>query len=343
MSHPQDTHPELSAQVEAAWARFRNGPGGMLLQESLTLRSSYLASIGLPRLPPEVTLPGAIPWNLLAKAEAEARGKAIGDTLSAAGTILAQSVATWAAYREAKTCYRVEPVLAEALGRTPWPVQVPTEALRLPSRCPVLTLPWEGETVHVAAYYDLLTSREQTGELELRLVRLEDAHWWAVSILHLFGQDLGACVRSAGARVEMEGGPADAFKTDLAGLVLTVLLYLGGEPDLVRQVHPGAKPAREARMQQREPERWKDLRSPALFAVGTAYRAAIERWEQEQAKERGEPTGRTVRPHVRRAHAHLYWTGAGRKTPRVRFLLPIPVKGAPVPEERPAPMQTPIR
>ncbi|HWT81971.1 MAG TPA: hypothetical protein VN648_24555, partial [Candidatus Methylomirabilis sp.] len=76
-----------------------------------------------------------------------------------------------------------------------------------------------------------------------------------------------------------------------------------------------------------------DLRPPSLFAVGTAYRAAVERWEIEQARETGVATGRRVRPHVRRAHAHLYWTGSGRQVPRVRFLLPIPVKGARVPEE----------
>lgn len=94
MSHPHDTHPELSAQVEAAWARFRNGRGGALLRASLRLRSSYLASIGLSRLPAEVTLPGAIPWNLLAKAEANARGEAIGYTLSTEGTLLA-NISGW--------------------------------------------------------------------------------------------------------------------------------------------------------------------------------------------------------------------------------------------------------
>ena len=26
---------------------------------------------------------------------------------------------------------------------------------------------------------------------------------------------------------------------------------------------------------------------------------------------------------MRRAHSHRYWTGAGRKQPRVKFLLPI--------------------
>ncbi|MBI4573011.1 MAG: hypothetical protein HY713_06955 [candidate division NC10 bacterium] len=335
--------PTATLPVEAAWARFRNSPGGALLRESLSLRGSYLASIGVRRLPAEVTLPGAIPWNLLATAEADARGEEVGPHLSTEGTILAHSVATWAAYREAKTIYHVEPLLAEALAHTPWPEQVPTEALRLPSRCPVLVLPWEGQTLSVSAYYDLLTSREHTSELELRLGRLEGGQWAPLSILHLIGEDLGACVRAAGARVEREGGPAAAFRSDLAGLILTVLLYLAGEPDLVTHVHPGVKPTREARMQRRDPDRWKDLRSPALFAVGTDYRRAIERWEHEQRRTEGEPTGRTVRPHVRRAHAHLYWTGRGRQVPRVRFLLPIPVKGAPVPDETAAPVQTPIR
>jgi hypothetical protein len=68
--------------VEAAWARFRNGPGGELLRLSLSLRRSYLAALGLPRLPPEVALPGAIPWNILAQREVDARGEGSGDTLS---------------------------------------------------------------------------------------------------------------------------------------------------------------------------------------------------------------------------------------------------------------------
>ncbi len=29
----------------------------------------------------------------------------------------------------------------------------------------------------------------------------------------------------------------------MAGLAMTVLLYMGGEPDVVRIVHPGDKPA----------------------------------------------------------------------------------------------------
>ncbi|MBI4573049.1 MAG: hypothetical protein HY713_07150, partial [candidate division NC10 bacterium] len=224
--------------VEAAWARFRRSSGGALLQRSLTLRSSYRAAIGLSHLPAEVVLPGAIPWNLLARAEATARGEAVGPTLSREGTVLAQSVATWAAYRDSKTLYAIDPLLAEALAHTPWPEHVPTAALRLSSRCPVLALPWEETSVHIAPYYDLLTGQEASGQLELRLGRLAEDRWETESVLHLSGEDLGTCVRAAGARVEREGGPAGLFQSDLAGLALTVLLYLGGEPDLVRLVPP---------------------------------------------------------------------------------------------------------
>jgi hypothetical protein len=40
---------------------------------------------------------------------------------------------------------------------------------------------------------------------------------------------------------------------------------------------------------------------------------------------------------MRRPRSHLYWTGAGRKEPQVRFLLPISVRGGALveqPEER---------
>lgn len=38
-------------------------------------------------------------------------------------------------------------------------------------------------------------------------------------------------------------------------------------------------------------------------------------------------TGGTKRPHIRRLHHHLYWTGPGRTIPLVHLLWPIPVRG----------------
>lgn len=36
---------------------------------------------------------------------------------------------------------------------------------------------------------------------------------------------------------------------------------------------------------------------------------------------------------MRRARSHLYWTGRGRMQPRVKFLLPISVRGGALVEE----------
>ncbi|MGH7985545.1 MAG: hypothetical protein ACREQX_04580 [Candidatus Binataceae bacterium] len=48
----------------------------------------------------------------------------------------------------------------------------------------------------------------------------------------------------------------------------------------------------------------------------------------------GDPSGRHLRSHMRRAHSHLYWTGQGREVQRVRFLLPVAVRGGKLVEDR---------
>jgi hypothetical protein len=65
------------------------------------------------------------------------------------------------------------------------------------------------------------------------------------------------------------------------------------------------------------------------YAVGSELTRPIERWEIGHRGDPGVETARTVRPHMRNAHSHLYWTGVGRAVPRVRFLLPISVKAVP--------------
>lgn len=80
-----------------------------------------------------------------------------------------------------------------------------------------------------------------------------------------------------------------------------------------------------------------------MSAVGTSFTRVIERWEIEHARELNEPTGKTVRPHFRRAHPHKYWAGEGRKIPRYRYLLLISVKGGKVVEEPEHARETAVR
>ena len=91
--------------------------------------------------------------------------------------------------------------------------------------------------------------------------------------------------------------------------------------------HPGELPAVKSKLERRDPERFRDLREPTHYAVGKEFSRPIERWEIGHRGDPGVETGRTMRPHMRNAHSHLYWTGPGRTQPRVRFLLPISVKG----------------
>jgi hypothetical protein len=324
--------------VEAAWRKFRNSDHHALLTRSLELRRSFLDYVPLEACPAEVALPVGVPWSLVAAREAQARGESSGSYISTRDSIMVNTVHVWAAYRQAKTIYQIEPQLAQCLARSPWPAETPTAALRLPSLCPVLAIPREdGRINHVAASYDLLTGAEASGALELRLSMLtvDGDLWIPISILHLARPTLSECVEAAAAEARAHGGPewtAETWRNELAGLALTLLLYLAGEPDLVRMVHPGEKPLK-AKIARTDPERYRDLAEPSLQAVGKTFAHAIERWEIEHRGDDGVTTGYTVRPHMRRAHSHLYWTGAGRKQLRVKFLLPISVRGGALVEE----------
>jgi hypothetical protein len=194
--------------VEAAWRKFRNSEHRGLLERSFRLRQSFLDSIGLKRCPPEVALPLGLPWNLAALAEAQNGGKPLGARLGASNSMLVNTIHVWAAYREAKNIYEIEPTLAECLARSPWPEQTPTQALRLPSRCPVLVIPRpEGDLSYVAAVYDLLTGEEHSGALELRISEfMKETQWWVpICVLHLNHERLAECLDAAAAEAERHG------------------------------------------------------------------------------------------------------------------------------------------
>ena len=101
------------------------------------------------------------------------------------------------------------------------------------------------------------------------------------------------------AEVEPHGAPAGeaatVWRNKLAGLTLTMLLYLGGETDLLRIVHPGEKPLK-TRTARTDPERYRDLAEPTVQSVGKAFTHAVERWEIEH---RGDEGIANVPPHMR--------------------------------------------
>ena len=81
---------------------------------------------------------------------------------------------------------------------------------------------------------------------------------------------------------------------------------------VVQTKKPGAKPKRV---------------KANTYEIGYVFAQSFERQmaANEYARKSegtGTGTGRTVRPHIRRANWHHYWTGPGRKSLEVRWIQP---------------------
>ncbi len=120
--------------------------------------------------------------------------------------------------------------------------------------------------------------------------------------------------------------------------VLSVLLYINGNDDLLEVITQGSTPFNRSaqRRQSRATHASRNKESALrMYRVGVGFASVIQRWEQETASAPGH-SGRTLRPHLRAAHAHKFRVGPGRTEVRVKFLPPIPVRGWEAPEELPA-------
>lgn len=355
----------MSAQLpapEALWRHFRKAPEGEALLDATRAhidqlwrmyREDGMDRATLQRIQRDVPWPLMATWNLeqmLRQAEAINSPAPQGYWAASASVHL-----TWR--DTGKRVYRLTPELAAGLRQARWPASFPAAHLRPPVGAVWLELPLDDELVHVAWYLDLHTDRYQEGLYELRLVGPpsgSEAAEYSVArglmtpriILDLSAGTLDDALTAALARVEHNAKTlvdqpdeividaiADAWSgtNPIVRCAVNALLYILGDEDVVQQVHPGAPPAASAPrgrpITERE-ERLRDLSEPAWYDVGRAYGAAIERWaDAREAEAHGAGSGeRSVRPHMRAAHAHLYWTGPGRTVPRVRYLPPIPVK-----------------
>lgn len=277
-----------------------------------------------------IPMPGAVPYNLL-------RAQALTEPW------LHQGATFFSAYRQTKRIYSIDPILWEALGKSRWPGKCPIEAFRLPINGMVLEIKREGDErpTIFGLYYDHSTGREATGHLEIRILNvgyppspgavfdlancktIDDA--WEGVMAKIYA-------RLPGTDYAIEN-KRQAWKDEVRGCINTVLYILGNE-DVVKEVHPGSK-AKKAYADPEKQRRADDLKDPDIRQVGNAYASAIERWEEAERSSRdvGEGGAHHVRPHIRAAHPHLYWTGEGRKIPIVKFLPPIQVHGGEDPRE----------
>jgi hypothetical protein len=284
-------------------------------------------------------------------------------------------IAALGAWRVGQGVYWIDETVRDAVLDTPINGEIPVKVLLgLPEWCVYVALPGhevEGRTIH--GFFAHLEHDANDGRTELRLeMDFADAAPFdslSPEILHLYpGETLAqgydrmlAEMRRQLARHRQLGeayldGERQVRETAAARLspLLSVLLYLcsrtaeyraGGEARPSRPAY--AQPARvKGGWRLFAPERAR------VWYVGEVMGAAIRRAYEVTGEARpGGQEGRAgPRPHVRRAHWHLYWLGSKDpasplRRPELRWLPPIPVALAEdTPEarmqhDRPAPIR----
>jgi len=176
---------------------------------------------------------------------------------------------------------------------------------------------------------DLLTGRGENGALELRIVHFEEYLSVPLLTLHLIGNLDLAFRDMLDAAIEHGLDPYMRqfmlAKEDFLARLVNLLLYIAGDQDVAIEVAVEIPLAKRHRKADQETQR--RMKRPAKSAeVGLRYAAALRAALEAEKETLGQKTGRTVRPHNRRAHPHLYWVRPGRKIPRVRYLPTILVK-----------------
>lgn len=259
---------------------------------------------------------------------------------------VAAALATW---RLTKGAYLFDKDIWEQIRGTPL-TKLPQALLqRLPEPAPLLLFPtpldWLGHQVDAAhAYFDW-DSREEP-HLELRFlcwVRQEAGHTTLSVILDLDAETLDECLERTIQRTwkELVGvprsdklvGTLEESKASVWNLLLAllnaVLFLCQEEPDLSDT--PRQRPAPRAKLKLLQIPR-----TPRVIQAGWRWGAALRNHqvgESARAGTEGPPTGRSVQPHVRRAHWHLYWTGEGSRkdptkaVPRIKWIGAILVGG----------------
>ncbi|WGF90352.1 AcrVA2 family anti-CRISPR protein [Marinivivus vitaminiproducens] len=228
---------------------------------------------------------------------------------------LVAALGTW---RYSQGIYRFDPDVLAALNTSGMAGRLPVDVLqRLPEWCVYVETPgrtWHGRALfgfwaHLA-WHDATDGRrlqfvfDCDGGLDSMPVLLGD---WSVSdAVQRTLSEVVAYARRLGKRtVEADEASMRAVANELRPLI-GLLLYMCSEaPEIIDRTEPGAYPGRPKTVKTKRGWRLFPPSRPRIWTVG----AEIGRRLREAQTVMSEATGRTVRPHLRRAHWHGYWSG----------------------------------
>lgn len=243
---------------------------------------------------------------------------------------LASDIATLSAWRMTQGVYRYDPALYAALVDTPLTGDIPATVLqRLPEWCvyietPDMTLATTSGEAPLRGVYAWLDHARDAGHDTLTLTLDADGPRLTPTHIPLIGTLAEACDatlsewRDAYARGNATRLPRKDWAEQVQRTIppiLSLLLYLCSEsPDLTRRGKPDTPANPEPRRTRRHGWRLFPASGPSEWDVGVRIGAALrDAYAREQTGGDAAPTGRHVRPHVRRAHWHTILSGARKR------------------------------
>lgn len=279
-------------------------------------------------------------------AVASAGGQPTLDDFARAPIITA--LATW---RMTQGIYRFDPALRDAVVDTPLDGDLPVDHLyRLPEWCVYVetdgsTIQYAGRPLH-GFWAHLEYDFARGGAPELRFVldcATDPRQPFGDQGLETLPMILtGATLLDALAKVQvsglrMAGLPIDsalgraATQVNVVQPLVSMLLYLCADTDVTRRGHAG-RPANPRPVRSKAGWTIHPASGPAEWDVGVRIGAALRAaYQREETGKDAAPTGRQVRPHVRRAHWHTILSGPRKdvapdqRQHDLRWMPPIPV------------------
>ncbi len=244
-------------------------------------------------------------------------------------------IAALGTWRYSQGIYQFDSDAAKALADTVTHGELPIDVImRLPEWCVYIDTPnrrWASENLHgfwAHLEYDVNTQRH-----ELRLL-LNTEKMLVPQIVHLGRWTVTEAVdrwfsesrkQSGLAGIAMPGYDitADAVERLSAEInpLISLLLYLcSDEPDISNRDLPDSQPGRAKPKKTKKGWRLLPPNKPKIWHVGKSIGDTLRSADYQDS-------GRSVRPHLRRAHWHGYWTGPrdGEQKFRYKWLPPVVV------------------
>lgn len=280
-------------------------------------------------------------------------------------------LAALGAWRMTQGIYRFEPEIYHALINTRTNNTLPSELLfRLPEWCVYIETPgimWSGAELRgVWAHLEhdvnnkrkelRLLSDSKLGNLPMVLHlgdhSLYDALTQSIATSNQNLQDAQSygVVTSKFGSVNFSDQQIKKLVDETINPIISLLLYLCTEsPDITNNGQPGA-PSNPKPKKVKKGWRTFATNQATTWDVGVRVGAAIKQAATMSDHSDGETTGRTVRPHIRRAHWHTYLSGkrkredgsdipASQRRRELKWIPPLPI-AVTSPDELPAVIRT---